>query len=279
MPKVSVPKLAMRPPHRLLLIFASTILVPGILLAFFGLRALVQESRLVDQQIRERLRGAGQTAARRLERELSEWRQAIDQLGQSGATDPALWPARVRLATKQPGSAVVLLREKDRVQAFPAGQLPYILSPVPAASSPVRPRLASWAEAELAELREKNYDKAIRLYRRFLGSAKRFERVILLHRVARSLRKAGRQPEALRAFRVLMKEPSTPVGLLPSDLLALTKSPCWSMNWVTRRSGPACPCGSIATWSAPAGRWRSPVIFSIPKAPWQFLGPARNWRV
>ena len=135
MPKVSVPKLAMRPPHRLLLIFASTILVPGILLAFFGLRALVQESRLVDQQIRERLQGAGQTAARRLERELSEWQQAIFQLGQSGATDPALWPARVRLATQQPGSAVVLLGEKDRVQAFPPGQLPYILPPAPAPSS------------------------------------------------------------------------------------------------------------------------------------------------
>ena len=221
MPKVSVPKLAMRPPHRLLLIFASTILVPGILLAFFGLRALVQESRLVDQQIRERLQGAGQTAARRLERELSEWRQAIGQLGQSGATDPALWPARVRLATQQPGSAVVLLGEKDRVQAFPAGQLPYILSLAPAVSSPVGPRRASWAQAERAELREKNYEKAIRLYRRFLGSAKGPERVILLHRVARSLGKAGRKQEALRAFRGLMKEPSTPVGLLPSDLLAL----------------------------------------------------------
>ena len=221
MPKESVPKLAMRPPHRLLLIFASTILVPGILLAFFGLRALVQESRLVDQQIRERLQGAGQTAARRLERELSEWQQAIDQLGQSGATDPALWPARVRLATQEPGSAVVLLGEKDRVQAFPAGQLPYILSPAPAASSPVGPRPPFWPQAELAELREKNYEKAIRLYRRLLGSAKRAERVILLHRVARCLRKADRQQEALRAFHVLKKEPSTPVGLLPSDLLAL----------------------------------------------------------
>ena len=221
MPKVSVPKLAIRPPHRLLLIFAFTILVPGILLAFFGLRALLQESRLVDQQIRERLQGAGQTAARRLERELSEWQQAIDQLGQSGATDPALWPARVRLATQEPGSAVVLLGEKDRVQAFPVGQLPYILSPAAAASSPVGPRPAFWAQAELAELREKNYEKAIRLYRGFLGSAGRSERVILLHRIARSFRKAGRHQEALGAFQTLKKEPSTLVGLLPSDLLAL----------------------------------------------------------
>ena len=221
MPKAPVPKLAMRPPHRLLLIFAATILVPGILLAFFGLRALLQESRLVDQQIRDRLRGAAEAAARRLERELSEWRQAIDQLGQSGATDPALWPARVRLATQEPGAAIVLLGEKNRVQAFPPGQLPYILSPAPAASSPSGPRRASWAQAELAELREKNYENAIRLYRGFLGSAKRSERVILLHRIARSLRKAGRQQEALGAFQTLKKEPSTPVGLLPSDLLAL----------------------------------------------------------
>ena len=220
MPKLSLPRLPARSPQRLLLIFATTILVPGILLAFFGLRALVQESRLVDQQIRERLQGAGRTAARRLERELSEWRQAIDQLGPSGATDPALWPARVRLATQEPGAAVVLLGEKDRVQAFPAGQLPYILSPAPAASSPVGLRPA-WAQAELAELRAKNYKKAIRLYRRFLGSAKRPERVILLHRIARCLRKAGRQQEALSAFQVLKKEPSTLVNLFPSDLLAL----------------------------------------------------------
>ena len=205
MPKAPVPKLAIRPPHRLLLIFAATILVPGILLAFFGLRALLQESRLVDQQIRERLRGATEAAARRLERELSEWRQAIDQLGQSGATDPALWPARVRLATREPGAAVVLLGEKDRVQVLPPGQLPYILTPAPAASSPSGPRRASWAQAERAELREKNYENAIRLYRGLLGSAKRSERVILLHRIARSLRKAGRQQEALGAFQALKK--------------------------------------------------------------------------
>ena len=99
--------------------------------------------------------------------------------------------------------------------------MPYLLSPAPAPSSRIRPRQAIWARAELAELREKNYEKALGFYRRILSSAKGPERVILLHRVARSLRKAGREQEALRAFRVLKKEPRTLIGSLPSDLIAL----------------------------------------------------------
>jgi len=53
-------------------VFGLTILLPGLLLTVFGVRALVQERRFAQQQIRERLDTAAQIAVRDLERDLHE---------------------------------------------------------------------------------------------------------------------------------------------------------------------------------------------------------------
>ena len=45
----------LRSGSNLLAVFGLTILLPGVLLAVFGARALFQERRLANQQIRERL--------------------------------------------------------------------------------------------------------------------------------------------------------------------------------------------------------------------------------
>jgi sensor domain CHASE-containing protein len=105
--------------HRILLVFVATILVAGILLSSFGLRALIQERRLVDQQIHERLAAVAEGLARRLELELLEWQQAAEQVAQTEATNSDRWPARVRAAVEEPGSAVVLSGDKKRAQAAP----------------------------------------------------------------------------------------------------------------------------------------------------------------
>ncbi len=197
----------------------ATILVPGLLLSSFGLRALIQERRLADQQIHEKLAAAAEGAARRLEFELLEWQQAADRLAQSDVTNTARWPARVRAAVEEPGSAVVLSGDRRRAQALPPGHLLYSLSP--AAVGPTRQPSSLLAEAESRELREQNYEQAVTLYRRALASAKLPDRVVLLHRLARSLKKAGRNEEAVQVFRLLTKEPPARIGSLPSDLLAL----------------------------------------------------------
>jgi tetratricopeptide (TPR) repeat protein len=184
--------------------------VPGILLSIFGLRALLQERRLADQQIQERLAATAEAAARRLEWELMEWQQAAAQLAPAAG-----WPARVRAAMAEPGFVVVLLGDKRQPQALPPGHLLYSLSPAAA------PDLPSLDEVESLELRAKDYEQAIAQYRRALAAARPPDRAILLNRLARSLKKAGQLDEAIETFRLLAKEPSVRIGSLPSDLLAL----------------------------------------------------------
>ena len=221
MPKQPSPFRRLWAANRLLFIFAATILAPGVLLGFFSLRALIHERRLADQQIRERLQVTAEIVDRRVELEFSAWRQAVDQLVQAGATNPASWPARVRTAVDDPGSVVVLLGERKRVRALPPGQVLYSLSSIPESSVPKQQASPLMAEAESLELRAKNYNQAIALYRRLLASAKPSERAVVLHRLARSLKKAGQTEEALRTFRLVAKERPVLIGTLPSDLLAL----------------------------------------------------------
>lgn len=59
------------------------------------------------------------------------------------------------------------------------------------------------------------------LYRRALGAVKPPDRAVVLHRLARTLKKAGRMEEALLTFGLVEKEPAVLIGSLPSDLLAL----------------------------------------------------------
>ncbi len=221
MPREASKSLRLRPGHRLLLIFAATILAPGVLLGFFGLRALIQERRLADQQIRERVQVYSETVTHRLELELSEWQRAADQIIQAGPTNAALWPLRVRQAVAAPGSAVVLLRDRGRIQALPSGQLLFLPSAAREAVALRQQPLPLLAEAEWLELRDKNYKQAIARYRQLLAAAKPGQGAWALHRLARSLKKAGRIEEAIATFGLLEKEPRVLIGSLPSDLLAL----------------------------------------------------------
>lgn len=208
------------PKHRLMLIFVATILTPGLILGFFGVRALMQERQLADRQIRERLDVVAESTGRRLELELRDWQQAAGQLAGTVSPDAAAWPDRVRTAVMRPGAAVVLKGSTERPQVLPEGQFLYELSPASIADRPL-PRPASITQAELLEVRDKQYGRAIDLYRALLASAAPGERAAILHGLARTLKKAGQIEESLRAFRLLEKEPPVRIGSLPSDLLAL----------------------------------------------------------
>ena len=157
----------LRPAHatyRLLLVFAVTILVPGLVLGFLGLRALLQERQLAEQQVREQLAVIAESTGRQLELDLRDWQQAAEQIALMGPTDPARWPDRVRLAVTEPGGAVLLAGSQARPDVLPAGQLLYAMSPVPR-TSPAEPPSPLVTRAETLELREGQHEAAIALYR------------------------------------------------------------------------------------------------------------------
>src|SRR5262245_23642681 len=119
-----------RSSRRLLLIFAVTILIPGIVLGIVGTRAILQERRLADEQLREKLAATAEDVGRRLEFELRDWQEAIDELSRVEVKDASRWPSRVRQAVES-GDAVVLDGDREHVRAFPRGRLLYALSAIP----------------------------------------------------------------------------------------------------------------------------------------------------
>ncbi len=205
--------------HRLPLIFTVTILVPGLVLGFLGLRALLQERQLADQQLRAQLAVIAESTGRQMELDLRDWQQAAEQIALMGSTDPAHWPERVRLAVTEPGGAVVLAGRQARPDVLPAGQLLYAMSPVPRAS-PAESPSSLVTRAETLELRDQQHGAAVALYREALDSAGPAERAAILHRLGRALQKADKAEEAARTFRLLEQAPPVQIGSLPSDLLA-----------------------------------------------------------
>lgn len=214
------PSRRMRPARRLLLIFCLAILTPGLILGFFGGRALIQEGVLLEDQIQRRLDDAAGEAGRQLDSELREWQQAVDDIARSQTEDPARWPERVRRAIAAPGGGVILLGSRDRVHAVPRQQLLYRVSS-PDGSQAASISSPSLAQAELLEVRQAQYDQAIALYRQLLTGAKPGDRAPILNGLARTLKKSGRTAEAARTYQVLKDEPSTRIGSLPSDLVAM----------------------------------------------------------
>jgi hypothetical protein len=58
------------------------ILLPGVVLAMLGLRALRQERRLADQQIHESFEAAAARAGADLEREFRRWQDAVQAIAE-----------------------------------------------------------------------------------------------------------------------------------------------------------------------------------------------------
>jgi len=207
-----------RPTQRLIGIFLITILAPGLILGFFGVRALRQERALADQQILERLNVAAETVGLRLELEFREGQQLADRLAEGNPANREAWPDRLRSAVEVTGGAAVLYRSAKGLETLPPQQLLYELSAgtEPATANTRSPLIA---QAESLEFRDKKYVEAIAIYRRLLDSGNS-PRAAILQGLARNLKKAGRGEEAAQTYRLLEKEPPVRVGSLPSDLVA-----------------------------------------------------------
>jgi signal transduction histidine kinase len=210
---------ANRPPtrpqagNRLLAIFCLTILLPGLVLAVFGVHALWQERRFASQQVRDRLDLAAEIAARELERAISPWQTVVEQLGRGHAVDLTHLPDHLRAPFEDPGTAAIVVAAERAL--WPRTQMLHRLDgdqPVARRTPPVL------AAAEAAEL-SGDHLRAERLYRHALTAADAGTRPLVLHRVARTLRKAGRRADALVTYRELLTS-TAPIGALPADLIA-----------------------------------------------------------
>jgi len=222
------PPAFLRPGHRLPALFVVGILLPGIVLAVFSARALVQERQLANQQIRARLERVAALTIRELEQELGQWQRSVEELAGSGilasnreVSSPVAtsWPERVRQVVETPASGVIVFRDGGDVGVFPPGQLLYLLAASPR-SSPLVELPRGLAEAERAELRDKDYPLAIQLYERLLAGAKASDRALLAHRLARTSKKAGLHDQALYYYRELEQAGEELVGPLPAALIA-----------------------------------------------------------
>ena len=239
----------LRTPQRWLVVFAATVAGPALLLGFFGVRALVQERDFVRRQVQDRMRASAEAMGRRAELEFAAWQQAIDQVALAGVASPGRWPDRIRKAVDGSSSAVVLTESAGVVAAIPAANLLYRVGsppPNPASRLPVSPLLA---EAESLELRLNKFDQAAELYRRVLASSGDTPAAtIALHRLGRTLKKAGRNAEAVAVWEKLRLRPPTPIGSLPSDLLARIAL----LDLKPSQAGPALDLYRDLT----VGRWR-----------------------
>jgi signal transduction histidine kinase len=214
------PRFFRGPIQRLVGVFILFILLPGALLGVFALRVLRQESQLSRQRTRERLERTAGEIGRDLEAEFERWTDAVRTAAGAKISDTGSFPDIVRQALLEPGGGIYLAESDKVLEAFPAGALLYALPGMAAPRTSPSRFPSGLAEAESLEMARKDYPNAIRAYRNLLNSDDVRLRPLVLQRLARTLRKAGKTEEAAEAYRELQRLDGTWIGGLPSDLIA-----------------------------------------------------------
>src|SRR5436190_23771981 len=85
--------------------FAVTVVLPGVILLGFGLRALEQDRRATDQQVRDRLQRVAELAARAIDQQLANWQQFRSE-GVGLETGMALKIAPPQRVAYEPGKGI-----------------------------------------------------------------------------------------------------------------------------------------------------------------------------
>jgi hypothetical protein len=170
--------------QKLVWIFSGTVLLPGLMLAIFGLRSIVQERGRMEEEMREDLKAAAELIGVRLGNDLAASGSLIRLAGE----DAKMWPAPFRAAAGEAGSLAVLVRRGRQMSVTPARQVLCDCGLAEGSSLPAGGRAAE------------------------------------LHQEARELKKAGRTRDALRLYKRIEKEPPVLLGSLPTDLVAAYES-------------------------------------------------------
>lgn len=215
------PRFHLRTSRRLFGVFGLFIVLPGALLAVFALRVLRQEGQIARQRAREDLERMAAEISRDLDSEFRRW---TDMLGSAISSKrrfaSGVFPEPIGAAFAEPGGGVLLARTDHGLEVFPPGAILYVPSGFALNRTPLAREPSGFAASEALELGRNDYAGAAQAYRKLLVSADSISRPLVLQRLARTLRKAGRSDEAARIYRDLLGSARVWIGDLPSDLVA-----------------------------------------------------------
>ena len=203
-----------RSPRYLLTLFLAIMLVLAASLSWLSWRLLKQDRALESQRIQERLDNAADLIAASLLHKFSESKDQFTSL--LALSDSALAARASELTGQGAGTALIVVFRPQTVDAYPpVGLLYYPFLPT------VKEPSASVFEAgEVAEFQQRDFAKAVTVFRELSHSKDPAIRAGALLRLARSLRKALQSRAALDIYDELDQMGDTPVGELPAELLA-----------------------------------------------------------
>jgi len=178
-------------------------LVFGGAMGWLGWQLIEQERSLESQRVQERLERAADHMAASLQRSLSDLETYLAFVPGPGAKPPP------------DGVAVLRATERDAVASPPARLLYYPVIP-----DADEPPAAVFLEGENLEFRLNNPGKAAEVFGKLARSPNPGVRAAALVRLGRTLRKTGRNDEALRAYAELARMGAVRVLGLPAELVA-----------------------------------------------------------
>ena len=208
------------PSQRLIGVFVLFILLPGAFLGGLAFRALRQEGQLAGQRIRESLERTAEEIGLYLDAEFRRWSDAVRSAPKEKIISADSFPKIAGQAFAEPGGGIFLSVTGGDLETFPSGALLYRPSGVPRPQAAASRPSAALAEAESLEITRKDLERAVRAYRSLLDRAGTGERPLVLQRLARTLRKAGKLDESAAFYRELQRSDVVWIGDLPSDLIA-----------------------------------------------------------
>jgi signal transduction histidine kinase len=203
-----------RSPRYLLTLFLAIMLVLAASLSWLSWRLLKQDRALESQRIQERLDNAADLIAASLLHKFSESRDQFTTL--LALSDSDLAARASEFSGQGAGTALIVVFRPQAVDAYPPVGLPYY----PFLPTAKEPSANVFEAGEVAEFQQRDYAKAITVFRELSHSKDPAIRAGALLRLARNLRKAQKSRAALEIYDELDQMGATPVGGLPAELLA-----------------------------------------------------------
>src|SRR6266705_1408424 len=203
-----------RSPRYLLTLFLAIMLVLAATLGWLGWRLLEQDRALENQRTQERLENAADLIAAALLHNFSESKDQFTSL--LALSEPELAARASELAGQGAGTALIIVSRPQAVDAYPSASLLYY----PLLPTAKEPPAIIFEAGELSEFQQKDFAKAILLFRELSHSKDPAIRAGALLRLGRNLRKAQQLRAALDTYAELEQMGATPIGGLPAELLA-----------------------------------------------------------
>jgi len=246
----------LRPPRDLMMLFLLVMLAPAATLVVLGLRLLEQDRALERQRLTELRESAADRAVMSLEQVLTA--------AETRLANPKVWDPTE--------DALRVVFHSQGIEVTPPGRLLYY--PVLPERREAPDRL--FRQVEESEFGSRDYQAAIVRCRELSSSSDPAIRAGALLRLARNLRKAGKQQAALDIYDQLGRMRSVTLGGIPADLVA-RRARCSVLDELGRSEDLHREAAALDT-DLRTGRWQldraSYLYFSEQAHSW--LGSMRN---